>query len=174
MKKIIFALLIATLCCSCSRWHNEPGFGNPYYGQGTPEPNDPITHTWNPSTCGICEDYANRYSLADGLNIVVTDMGTLGWYDTVSKRYIKLCWTDLAIRTDRGTVDIYRLNNGVMCLQRSYPRSTELNLVYDTFTIIPNSAGYPCPIKVYIFTRQSKLCVSLNAGSAAFSEELVM
>ena len=170
MKKIIFSLLIATLCCSCCEWHNRPV--DPYWGQGTPEPNDPITHTWNQSY-GVCEDYANRYALADGLNVVVTEMGTLGWYDTVSRRYVKLCWTDLAIRTDRGTVDIYRLNNGVMTLQRSYPRDVEISLVYNTFTIIPNSSSYT-PIRVYVFTRGTKLCVSLNAGSVAFSEELVM
>ena len=126
MKRIIYLLLICVATCgtSCARDHRgEPC--NPYYpgdtyrpgnGNGETEGENPSTNNSDNQDPRVCEDYYNRYLLADGVNIFLSEHGTLYWCYWVDQEPVcpKICWADLSLRRDGNFIRVYRLINGEM------------------------------------------------------------
>lgn len=123
MKKIIFLLLLATSLMSCSRNYGNPPY-NPYGyggtrpgsmpGSGQTEGENPNVNNSDQRNPAVCEDYYNRYQLADGVNIFLSECGTLYWYNASAKICPKICWADLSLRRDGYYIRVYRMIHGEM------------------------------------------------------------
>ncbi len=137
MKKIILLLLTATafICQSCQEYNRpyDPYYdchsGSYGYGQGYPGPQDgnhDLPHY------GICDDYYNRYNLANGSSVIVTEWGTLAMYDTKLKNYYSLCWADFALYRNGYFLDVYRYDYFTGQLTKRYSFDTRENIYFTT------------------------------------------
>jgi len=123
MKKIIYLLLSAACLLSCSHSYGNPpcdpyGYGYTYHGgrpgSGQPEGDNPNVDNSGQRNPGVCEDYYYRYQLADGVNIFLSECGTLYWYNATAQVCPKVCWADLALRRDGYFLRVYRMVGGAM------------------------------------------------------------
>ena len=153
MKKIICLLLVlATLCSvSCKPRGNEPY--NPYengntYGPGSGGPTEgdnPTVNNPDGQSPSVCDDYYNRYSLVDGVNIFLSEYGTLYWYDANLELCPKLCWADLSLRRDGYFIRVYRLVQGEMRQVEVLDTREFVCKIYNILLCDPKSPDYLYP-----------------------------
>lgn len=145
MKRIIYLLLflVATsnLLCACKPL-NPPC--NPY---GPGEGRDPDPSQSYPV---VCEDYYNRYQIADNVNVFLSDRGTLYWYNAATGLCPKICWANLILRSDGYYIRVYRMIRGEMQQIQVLDTRDHFNVTYDILLCDTHSPDDLYPRKISI------------------------
>ena len=151
MKKIIYLLLVLTVTCStsCAREHYNEPYG-PNYRDGQTERDNPTVDNSEGTHPLVCDDYYNRYNLADGVNVFLSDCGTLYWYDAALDLCPKICWADLSLRRDGYFIRVYRLIRGNMREVAVYDTREIIHVTYDVLICDIASPDYLYPRRVEI------------------------
>ena len=125
-------------------------YGGGYPGSGRPEGSDPIINNGNPSNPGICDDYLNRNKLVDGVNVFLSDYGTLYWYDAGADRCQKLCWADVSVRRVGYYIYIYRYISGEMREFKVYDSREDFSVRLNVLACNTASPDYLIPRVVVV------------------------
>ena len=183
MKKIIYLLLFcvatANVLCACNH-RNEPcdpyNQGRTYYdgrGNGETEGDNPDVNNQDGKNPMVCDDYYNRYQLADGVNIFLSESGTLYWYDAGIGLCPKVCWADLSIRRDGYYVRVYRLIKGEMRQVDVFDSREHFRVYYDILLCDTKSPDrlYPRRIEINNTSYSYVFIYLLSLGSTTKADE---